>query len=159
MLNKNYNKNHEIKSPINGKAILIEETGDSVFADKILGEGVAVMPDDGTVVSPLDGTVTHISEEKQLYTITTADGVHILVHIGIGTVALNGEGIKPLVKVGESVKTGTPLAEVDIIYLREQGMNPCTPVILTGHGAVAGFEISTGTVQAGKDVIMTYTLN
>ena len=52
MLNKNYNKNHEIKSPINGKAILIEETGDSVFADKILGEGVAVMPDDGTVVSP-----------------------------------------------------------------------------------------------------------
>ena len=124
MLNKNYNKNHEIKSPINGKAILIEETGDSVFADKILGEGVAVMPDDGTVVSPLDGTVTHISEEKHLYTITTADGVHILVHIGIGTVALNGEGIKPLVKVGESVKTGTPLAEVDIIYLREQGMNP-----------------------------------
>ena len=105
MLNKNYNKNHEIKSPINGKAILIEETGDSVFADKILGEGVAVMPDDGTVVSPLDGTVTHISEEKHLYTITTADGVHILVHIGIGTVALNGEGIKPLVKVGESVKT------------------------------------------------------
>ena len=62
------------------------------------------MPDDGTVVSPLDGTVTHISEEKHLYTITTADGVHILVHIGIGTVALNGEGIKPLVKVGESVK-------------------------------------------------------
>ena len=65
-------------------------------------------------------------------------------------------------KSGDSLvdmKTGTPLAEVDIIYLREQGMNPCTPVILTGHGAVAGFEISTGTVQAGKDVIMTYTLN
>lgn len=52
MLNNNHNKIHEIKSPINGKAILIEETGDSVFADKILGEGVAVMPDDGMVVSP-----------------------------------------------------------------------------------------------------------
>ena len=158
MLNKDCSNIHGIKSPVNGKAILIEETGDSVFADKILGEGVAVIPDDGMVVSPIDGTVTHISDERHLYTITTADGVHILVHIGIGTVALNGEGMKPLVKIGESVKTGTPLAEVDIIYLREKGMNPCTPVILTGHGAAAGFEISIGTVQAGKDIIMTYAL-
>ena len=158
MLNKNYNKNHEIKSPINGKAILIEETGDSVFADKILGEGVAVMPDDGTVVSPRRNSHPYFRRKASVYHYNSGRGAYSCPY-RYRDGSTEWEGIKPLVKVGESVKTGTPLAEVDIIYLREQGMNPCTPVILTGHGAVAGFEISTGTVQAGKDVIMTYTLN
>ena len=99
-------KRLQICSPLNGKAVSLDSVPDPVFSDKVLGDGCAVIPDDGKIYSPLNGEISSIAETKHAYGFSSEDGMEILVHFGLETVALKGEGFTPHVSVGDKVKKG-----------------------------------------------------
>ncbi len=143
----------KILSPLNGKAIPIDQVPDDVFAQKIMGEGVAVMPEDGAICSPVDGTVVTVAESLHAYGFQTEDGVELIVHFGLETVALAGKGFTPHVKEGDKVKAGQLVAEADIEFFKTQGINTVTPVVICGGADAESLSFVYGDVKAG-DVLM-----
>ena len=141
----------------NGKAVSLSEVPDEAFSEKMLGDGVAVIPEDNRVLSPVSGTVIDVTDTLHAYCIQTNDGLDILVHIGINTVELKGEGFKSFVKCGDTVKAGDLIAEADISFLKEKGYPVFTPVIITNMDAVKDVSFLTGDVQAAKSCVITYT--
>lgn len=142
-----------ICAPVSGRVIPLSEVPDSVFAEKVLGDGCAIIPSDGMIVSPVDGRVTSIAETKHAYGFESVDGLDVLVHFGLETTLLKGQGFTPLVKVGDVVKIGEPVARVDTEYLTSMGMNLITPVVVCD--GLDGMEISCaeGNVNAGEPLI------
>ena len=113
----------KIHSPLNGTTAALDSVPDEVFSERVLGDGCAIIPTDGKIYSPVDGEITSIAETNHAYGFCSDDGLEILVHFGLETVALKGEGFKPLVSVGDKVKKGDLVAEVDIALLKEKGIN------------------------------------
>ncbi|MEE0940858.1 MAG: PTS glucose transporter subunit IIA, partial [Bifidobacteriaceae bacterium] len=129
-----------------------EETGDETFAQRILGEGVAVEPSEGIFTAPVSGELTTVAGSKHAFGIKTDDGVEILVHIGIDTVQLNGKGFVTNLKVGDKVNKGDKLADADLNLIKEAGYKTITAVTVTNTKKLvkkAGANISPLT---GKDV-------
>lgn len=118
---------HEIKAVANGEAIPVSDVPDEVFASKALGDGVAVIVTDGKVYAPADGEISMVADTLHAYGISTEDGLELLVHIGINTVELNGEGFTPKVKEGDKVRAGQLLCEVDMAFMKEKGYPMHTP--------------------------------
>ena len=103
-----------VTAPISGKIIPITEVPDSVFSEKVLGDGIAIIPSDGKIYSPVNGVVSSVAETLHAYGFTSDDGLDVLVHFGLETVNLKGEGFKSYVKDGDRVSVGDLVAEVDI---------------------------------------------
>ena len=99
-------KNTKILAPVKGKVIPLEQVPDEVFAEKVLGDGVAIIPEDGKIYSPVDGTITTITDSLHAYGFETEDGIQMIVHFGLETVNLKGKGFISRVKVGDKVKAG-----------------------------------------------------
>ena len=110
----------KIHSPLNGTTAALDSVPDEVFSERVLGDGCAIIPTDGKIYSPVDGEISSIAETNHAYGFSSDDGLEILVHFGLETVALKGEGFKPLVSVGDKVKKGDLVAEVDIALLKER---------------------------------------
>lgn len=126
-----FRKKHlELLLPAKGELIELEGVPDEAFAQKMLGEGYAVNPTEGIIVAPVSGTISHIFPTGHAFGIDS-DEAEILVHIGIDTVELKGEGFKALKKEGDSVKAGEAVIEVDLERIKEAGKSPITPVIVT----------------------------
>ena len=107
----------QILAPAAGRAVPLEEVPDPVFSQKIIGDGIAVIPEDGRIVSPVTGEVVSVADTLHAYGFRTEEGLEILIHIGLETVALKGACFKALVKVGDKVQAGDPIAEVDLRFL------------------------------------------
>ena len=103
-----------ILSPLTGTAVPLEEVPDPVFSQKIIGDGVAILPRDGNLVSPIDGEVVSIAETLHAYGLRSEDGIEVMVHFGLETVALKGECFQCCVKIGDKVKAGSLLAKADL---------------------------------------------
>lgn len=144
-----------IMSPTNGMAVPLEQVPDPVFADKVLGEGMAVVSTDGKFVSPVDGVITSVADTLHAVGFSTEDGLEILMHIGIDTVKLNGEGFTIHVKEGDKVKRGDLVAEVNLNFLKEKGLHTITPVIICGGMEGKALTCKEGEIRAGKSPIMT----
>ncbi|GMO01351.1 PTS glucose transporter subunit IIA [Parageobacillus thermoglucosidasius] len=121
----------EIHSPLDGEAIPLEEVPDPVFAQKMMGDGLAIIPKNGKVVSPINGKVVQIFPTKHAVGLVSEEGLEILIHIGLETVELNGEGFEVEVNAGETVKVGDPLINVDLDYLEQKHKEIVTPIIIT----------------------------
>lgn len=148
---------HELKAAADGTAILVSEVPDEVFASKALGDGVAVIVTDGRVYAPADGKVSMIAETLHAFGITTADGLELLVHIGINTVELQGEGFTPKVKEGDDVKAGQLLCEVDMELMKEKGYPTHTPILLTNGDECADVKLLPNkAAKAGETTVITY---
>lgn len=148
---------HELKAVANGKAIPVSEVPDDVFASKALGDGVAVIVTDGKVCAPADGTISMVAETLHAYGISTADGLELLVHIGINTVELNGEGFSPKVKEGDQVKAGQLLCEIDMKLMKEKGYPTHTPILMTNGDECADVQLLPNeNVRAGETTVITY---
>lgn len=141
-----------------GDCIPLEQVPDPVFSEKMLGDGVAVIPADNIVKSPADGTVVQVFDTLHAYSVRTDDGLEILVHIGLNTVELKGEGFTAKVKSGDSVKAGDVLCETDLNFLREKGYETYTPIIITNMDAVKDFKPITGNVRAGQTAVIEYEI-
>lgn len=147
-------KKFKLLAPVEGKVIPIDQVPDPVFSQKMLGDGVAIIPKDGKIYSPIDGTVTNVMDSLHAYSFISDDGVEMIVHFGLETVALNGEGFTAHVKEGDKVKAGDLVCEVDLTFLIEKGIETTTPVVICGGADVAEMGIIYGDVKA-KSVIMS----
>ncbi len=143
-----------VQAPLNGRAVPLTEVPDEVFSQLVLGDGIAIIPEDGRLLSPVDGEVTTVAETLHAYGFATEDGLEILVHVGLDTVGLKGRGFKSYVKPGEKVKQGDLIAEVDLEFLKAQGLSAITPVVICDGADGKQMDKTTGTVAAGKDMVI-----
>lgn len=144
-----------ILSPLTGTAVALEEVPDPVFSQKIIGDGVAIIPRDGKLVSPIDGEVVSVAETLHAYGLRSKDGIEVMVHFGLETVALKGEFFTCHVKQGDKVKAGDLLAEADIQMLEEKQVNLITPVLICGGMENRTMNTVSGPVSAGSDTVIT----
>ncbi|WP_291802328.1 glucose PTS transporter subunit IIA [Bifidobacterium sp.] len=144
----------EVNAPVAGHVISLDETGDPVFASRALGEGVGIQPADSTVVSPVSGVLQTVAETGHAFGIKTDDGVEVLVHVGIDTVKMNGEGFDVKVKANEHVNAGDTLVVVDFDKVKEAGYSTTTLMTVLNTVAFASVTPKIGVdVKAGESVI------
>lgn len=155
MKNTNTTKRFGIAAPISGEAIPLDKVPDPVFADKVLGDGCAIIPDNGKIYSPVDGKISSVAETFHAYGITSDDGIEIMVHFGLETVALKGEGFTPHVKAGDRVKKGDLIAEADIDFLKSKNINLITPVLICDCADGMNIKIHEGNVKACDNIIIS----
>lgn len=142
-----------IYSPMTGIAGGIETAPDEGFAQKMMGDGAVVEPKTGTVVAPTDGKIVFVFPSKHAIGFLTEDGISMLLHIGIDTVNLNGEGFEVLVQEGDAVKKGTPLMKLDLAVLNEKAPSMVSPIICTELENNQRVRLlHTGEVQAGDEL-------
>lgn len=151
----NKTKRFGIAAPISGEAIPLDKVPDPVFADKVLGDGCAIIPDNGKIYSPVDGKISSVAETFHAYGITSDDGIEIMVHFGLETVALKGEGFTPHVKAGDRVKKGDLIAEADIDFLKSKNINLITPVLICDGADGMNIKIHEGNVKACDNIIIS----
>lgn len=125
-----------LSAPFEGTLIDITEVPDQAFSDKLLGDGIAVHPETNICTAPCDGTITQIFPTNHAYGLTTDSGVEILVHIGLDTVNLKGEGFTRLVDINTKVKKGDGIIKIDFEYIKEQGISLITPLLITNMNLV-----------------------
>lgn len=142
-----------IFSPLSGKTAALESVPDEVFSEKVLGDGCAVIPTDGKIYSPVNGEISSIAETNHAYGFSSEDGLEILVHFGLETVALKGEGFKSHAAVGDKVKVGDLIAEVDIELLKKHNINLITPVLVCDGADGLEMSVTEGDVRAGEILI------
>ena len=142
-----------ISSPVNGKVVPITQVPDPVFSDKVLGDGVAVIPTDGKFYSPVDGEISTVAETLHAIGFSTEDGTDILMHIGLDTVNLNGEGFTVHVKEGDMIKKGDLVVEVDLALLKEKEINSITPIIVCSDLEDKTLNCFEGNAKAKETVI------
>lgn len=151
-------KGEPVYAPIAGSIIPVGDVEEPIFSGRVVGDGIAIEPSDGEVVSPVAGKVSLIGEQKHTYGITTFDGIEILIHLGLNTVKLDGACFEPKVKVGDRVEVGTPLCTMDLQTIKQQGYDPTCPVIITSDAMdkIKRLTICTGKAERGKTVCMRF---
>ena len=152
-----FQKNHSLLAVCNGNAQSLANVPDEAFASEMLGKGFAIEPTDGIFYAPVDGRIESIATKTlHAYTLHSHDGHDVLVHIGVDTVEMGGEGFEALVKEGQEVKAGDPLARVDPNVIRQKGFSAITSVLVTDADTIERIEYRFGIVSGGQDTVMTY---
>ncbi len=152
-------KEKKLLAVADGNAISLTEVPDEAFASGLLGVGFAVDPSSDIVCSPVNGTLQSISKTRHAYTIQSEDGLDILVHVGIDTVELNGEGFVCHAHEGDSLKAGDRLATVDFALLKRKGYATLIPVLISNPEQLAGIDYTYGRVLGGKSEAARYRLS
>lgn len=143
-------------SPIKGEIKPLSEVPDAVFSQKMMGDGFAIIPSEGTIVSPVSGTIVTFFPTKHAIGIQADSGREILIHVGIDTVKLDGEGFEALVEQGDRVEEGQPLLKVDLGYVAEHAPSIITPIIFTNLFDGESIEINNvGHVELKEDNVIT----
>lgn len=138
-------------SPLSGEVVALEDVNDPVFSSGAMGKGLAVKPSEGLVYAPADAEVTIAFETGHAYGLKTASGAELLIHIGIDTVSMNGDGFEKLVAAGDRVAAGTPIAKFDAGKIAAAGLDDTTMVIVTNTADFASVEaLASATVVHGE---------
>ena len=149
-----YEKN--LLAAASGEVIDIADVPDPVFCEKMLGEGYAIKPREGDIFSPVSGTVIDVADTFHAYSIASDDGLEILVHIGIDTVSMGGEGFSPLVSKGEKVGAGSKIALVNLQLIESRGLATHIPVVITNSDRLKKIKVKKGTAQGGSSKVLFY---
>lgn len=153
-------KNIEIFAPITGEFVDIEDIPDPVFAQKMMGEGFAIKPSEGVVVSPIDGKVDNVFPTSHALGLKADNGLELLIHIGLDTVQLNGEGFKVLVESGDSVSVGDPLVEFDLDYIDQNAKSTISPIIITNTDQTENIDIQkTDHLERNETKVIDVTMS
>ncbi|HEY8338249.1 MAG TPA: PTS glucose transporter subunit IIA [Egibacteraceae bacterium] len=136
-----------VASPFTGRVVPLEQVGDAVFAERIMGDGLAVHPTEPDVVAPVDGRIEKLFPGGHGIALQTADGLQVLVHVGLETVHLKGQGFTTHVSEGDDVTTGQRLVSVDLAFMAERGVDMDSPVVVLSGETVS--PLAEGTVTAG----------
>jgi glucose-specific phosphotransferase system IIA component len=149
------NKNMEvIYSPMEGKAVPLKEVSDPVFAEGMLGKGIAIEPETGSVVSPINGSVAAVFPTKHAIGLVSDAGVEVLIHVGLDTVQLEGKFYTAHVAVGDKVQVGDLMLEFDIEGIKEAGYQIVTPVIVNNTDRFTDIEPQkTGEIKFGDELL------
>ena len=145
---------HMLGAPAAGRAVSIKEVNDPTFAEEILGKGVAVIPSEGKIYAPADGEIGMVFDTLHAVSLTTEYGAEVLIHVGLDTVKMKGEGFEGHVKAGDKVKKGDLLLTVDLEKVKAAGYDIITPMLICNTGDYASVEAMAGKqVAAGDDVL------
>nr|WP_197365051.1 PTS glucose transporter subunit IIA [Escherichia coli] len=144
----------EIIAPLSGEIVNIEDVPDVVFAEKIVGDGIAIKPTGNKMVAPVDGTIGKIFETKQAFAIESDSGVELFVHFGIDTVELKGEGFKRIAEEGQRVKVGDTVIEFDLPLLEEKAKSTLTPVVISNMDEIKELIKLSGSVTVGETPVI-----
>ncbi|KAB2333567.1 PTS sugar transporter subunit IIA [Bacillus mesophilum] len=163
MFKKLFGKKEEVKSvdifaPLSGAAVSLETVPDPVFAEKMMGDGIAIEPTEGVVVSPVKGEVLQVFPTKHAIGLKAENGAEILIHIGLETVSMNGEGFEAHVSEGSKVEVGDQLVTFDMNLVKEKAKSTITPVIITNSDQVSLEKQLASSVQRASNVVMTVTM-
>lgn len=152
------NKKQEAAASVSGKCIRLDMVNDPVFSSKAMGDGVAIVPEDGTVCAPCDGKLTLVANTGHAFGLTTDNGTEFLVHIGIDTVELNGEGFEVLAKAGSNVKKGQPIIRFDMDFMKKKNMDMTTMVLLLNSDNYKIDHLETEKrVRCGADPVIVFS--
>ena len=156
-LRKMFEKNAttiSLKAVEDGRTIPMDEVNDQTFAQELLGPGIAIVPSNGTVVSPINGTIATVMDTKHAVCIQGEDGLELIVHAGLDTVELNGKYYQTYKEIGDQVKAGDVLLEFDLEEITKAGYDVTTPIVITNLGDYKITKCLTGQqVKAGEEVI------
>lgn len=156
-LKKMFEKNAKtisLKAVEDGRTIPMDEVNDQTFAQELLGPGIAIVPSNGTVVSPINGTIATVMDTKHAVGIQGEDGLELIVHAGLDTVELNGKYYQTYKEIGDQVKAGDVLLEFDLEEITKAGYDVTTPIVITNLGDYKITKCLTGQqVKAGEEVI------
>ena len=156
-LKKMFEKNAKtisLKAVEDGRTIPMDEVNDQTFAQELLGPGIAIVPSNGTVVSPINGTIATVMDTKHAVCIQGEDGLELIVHAGLDTVELNGKYYQTYKEIGDQVKAGDVLLEFDLEEITKAGDDVTTPIVITNLGDYKITKCLTGQqVKAGEEVI------
>lgn len=142
-----------IYAPLKGRTVPLDEVPDQVFSDKLMGDGLAIYPDNGEVVAPFDGTVELVFPTKHAIGLKSESGVEVLIHFGLETVGLQGEGFKVHVDSGDAIIKGQSLMTVDLDYIKTHAKSDITPIIVTNSGEHEIKTTHNGAVDIGEVLI------
>lgn len=145
----------DICSPLTGQVKDITTIEDDVFSSGMLGQGITIEPTDGQVLSPVDGVVTSVFPTKHAIGVTSDDGVEILIHIGMDTVSLNGEGFESFVKQNDRVHKGDLMLRVDLDKIKAAGLSVITPIVVTNSSSYQAVKIAANNQVSKGDLILT----
>ncbi len=146
----------EAFAPITGKAVDLSNVPDPAFAEKLMGQGIAIEPQEGKVHAPFDGKIAQLFKTKHAMLIEHSSGIQVLIHVGVDTVSLKGEGFTAHVATGDKIKQGQLLLEFDIAQIQAAGYPVITPFIVPdGQDAVKGVTEQLGDVLAGQQQVLT----
>ena len=148
----------KILSPLSGQTWPLERVPDPVFAQKLVGDGVSIDPTDAVLLAGCDGEVVSLPATGHAVTLRTREGIEVLMHVGIDTVTMKGEGFHPRVKPGDSVHAGDPLIAFDLDFLATHTKSLLTQIVIANSDRVVSCERAGGCVSAGKDTLLTVTL-
>lgn len=141
-------------APVTGKMVSLEEVPDPVFSSGTMGKGVGFQPEKNEICAPCDGKIIMIADTLHAFGMETECGAELLIHIGLDTVDLNGEGFKKLAREGQKVSCGTPVISADLAFMKEKGIVMTTPMVVTNSDE---FELEIrdcGDVAAGETEVM-----
>ncbi len=147
-----------LKAPLSGHLIPIERVPDPVFAQKMVGDGISLDPVSQRLLSPCDGTIVQVHSAGHAVTLATSGGVEVMIHIGLDTVQLKGQGFTPKVKAGAIVVTGDLLIEFDADYVATHAKSLLTQIVITSMDRVTALAPRSGSVTAGHDLILEFRL-
>jgi len=146
-------KVRDIVAPVDGQTVTLESVDDEVFSQKMVGDGVAIMPVSNTFTAPIDGVVTKIFSTNHAYSIKSSKDLEVMVHIGLETVALDGKGFTRVANEGDSVKVGDVIIEADLAYIKEHAKDIITPIIVTDDSDVKEIEKKYTIVKSGDKIM------
>lgn len=160
MLKKLFKKKNDttvtLYSPVDGEVISLTDVPDPVFSEKMMGDGIAVKPVNGTIVAPIEGKVVQVFPTKHAVGIQTNNGLEILIHIGLETVGMQGEGFESFVEVEDVVKVGDKLITFNKNLVNEMAASDIVPIVITNTTDMKSIQpVEKGEVRAGQDVILT----
>lgn len=151
----NFSKKIDIFAPLSGNIINIEDVPDPVFSKKIVGDGIAINPLGHQMLAPVNGTIGKIFESMHAFSIISEDNIELFVHFGIDTVKLKGQGFTRMAKDNQKVHIGDPIITFDLNFLKEKAKSILTPVVISNIENFKKIEKFSGTIIAGKTVIMS----
>ena len=153
-LKKKQDDEYMLGSPAKGKAVDLKEVNDPTFNSGMLGQGVAVIPSEGKIYAPADGEIAMVFDTLHAVSLNASNGAEILVHVGLDTVSLKGKGFKAHVQAGDKVKKGDLMLEADLEFLKSEGFDIITPVLVCNTDDYASVEALSGKdVEPGDDVV------
>lgn len=147
----------EIFAPLSGEIVAIEDVPDEVFAGKIPGDGIAIRPIGNVMVAPCDGTIRKIFATDHAFSIDSDSGLTLLVHFGIDTVNLKGEGFKRIALEGQRVSKGDVVIEFDLGLLEAKAKSTLSPVVVSNMDEITALDKMSGAVTAAESVIFRIT--
>ena len=146
-----------VYSPLKGTVIPLDQVEDEAFSSGVVGKGAAVIPEEGVLWAPADGTISAMFPTGHAIGMVTESGAEVLMHVGMDTVKLNGEGFKPLIKAGDQVRKGQPLLEFDMKLIQEAGYSLVTPVLVTNYMQYGEIRtLKTGAADRGEALLSVW---